>query len=180
MCGKLYSIFDKLTNNNFISGNRNTEMKIITNVPAVRLEEISNYVTDNKTNTKSAHEIFSSKDAEFKTRDELTREERKTSHKNWKRNVRNKLREKAKNQKLNSLSKVADSKFEAKLMMKRENDKNLKANVKNSELKSSKFFSNLQTIASNDTEKKKMKGEKRNRIDNENEVGLKKAKNYKI
>jgi U3 small nucleolar RNA-associated protein MPP10 len=180
MCGKLYSIFDKLTNNNFVSGNRNTEMKIITNVPAVQLEEISNYVTDNKTNTKSAHELFSNKDAEIKTRDEFTREERKTSHKNWKRNVRNKLREKVRNQKLNAMSKIADSKFEAKLMMKRDNDKNAKKNVKNSELKSSKFFSNLQTIASDDVEKKKMKGDKRNRVENENEFGNKKAKTYKI
>lgn len=180
MCGKLYGIFDKLTNNNFISGNRNTEMKIITNVPAVQLEEISNYVTDNNLNTKSAHELYSMKDAELKTRDELTREERKTGHKNWKRNVRNKLREKVRNQKLNSLSKIADSKFEAKLMMKRDNDKINKKNVKNSELKSSKFFSNLQNIASDDLDKKKMKGEKRNKVELENDYGNKKAKTFKI
>ena len=180
MCGKLYGIFDKLTNNNFVSGNRNLEMKIITNVPAVQLEEISNYVTDNKLNTKSAHELFSIKDSEMKTREELTTEERKTGHKNWKRNVRNKLREKIKNKKFNALSKVADSKFEAKLMMKRDNDKNAKKNVKNSELKSSKFFSNLQNIASDDLDKKKMKSEKRNKTDLDGEFGNRKAKNYKI
>jgi len=180
LCGKLYGIFDKLTNNNFVSGNRNLEMKIITNVPAVQLEEISNYVTDNKLNTKSAHELYSMKDSEVKTREELTTEERKTGHKNWKRNVRNKLREKLRNKKFNALSKVADSKFEAKLMMKRDNDKSAKKNVKNSELKSSKFFSNLQNIASDDLDKKKMKSEKRNTTHVDNEFGNRNAKNYKI
>ena len=155
-------------------------MKIITNVPAIQLEEISNYVTDNKLNTKSAHELYSIKDSELKTKAELTTEERKTGHKNWKRNVRNKLREKSKNQKLKALSRVADSKFEAKLMMKRDNDKNIKKNVKNSELKSSKFFSNLQNIAHDDLEKKQMKSEKRNKTDMDSDFGNRKAKTFKI
>jgi U3 small nucleolar RNA-associated protein MPP10 len=177
LCAKIYTIFDKLTNNNFISGARHTEMKVLTNVPSIQLEEISNYVTDNKSNTKSANEVFSRKDAEVKTRDELTREEKKTAHKSWKRNIRNRIREKVRNQKLNHLSKFTDTKFEAKLTMKQEKDKKMKQNAKNSELKSSKFFSNLQQIATDDINKKKR------RETGETDFGVtgnKPAKNYKL
>ena len=178
MCTKIYNIFDKLTNNNFISGSRHSEMKVVTNVPSIQLEEISNYVTDNKATTKSAGEIFSFKDALLKTRDELTRDQKKTSHKNWKRNVRNRIRENVKNKKMDSLSKFTDSKFEAKLHMKQEKDKAAKKNVKNAELKSSKFFSNLQKIASDDLVKKKKKD---NNEPNEfSSTGNKPAKNYKL
>jgi U3 small nucleolar RNA-associated protein MPP10 len=180
LCAKVYTIFDKLTNNNFISGNRHQEMKVLTNVPSIQLEEISNYVTDNKSMAKSANEVFNKKDAETRTRDELSRDEKKTAHKNWKRNVRNKLREKVRNQKLNHLSKFTNTKFEAKLTMKQEKDKKMKqaaGNGKNSELKSSKFFSNLQKIASDDITKKKK------RESGETDFGVmssKPAKNYKL
>jgi len=84
LVSKIYNIFDKLTNNNFISGNRNSEMKVITNIPSIQLEEVSNYVTDNKSKAKSAGENFNIKDSQVKTRDEFTSEEKKTSHNNWK------------------------------------------------------------------------------------------------
>lgn len=180
LCAKVYTIFDKLTNNNFISGNRHQEMKILTNVPSIQLEEISNYVTDNKSMSKSVNEVFNKKDAETRTRDELSRGEKKTAHKNWKRNVRNKLHEKIRNQKLNHLSKLTNTKFEAKLTMKQEKDKKIKqasGNGKNSELKSSKFFSNLQKIATDDITKKKK------RESGETDFGVmntKPAKNYKL
>jgi U3 small nucleolar RNA-associated protein MPP10 len=176
LCNKVYTIFDKLTNNNFISGARKAEMKVLTNVPSIQLEEISNYVTDNKSYTKSANELFSARDAELKTKDELSKEERETAHKNWKRNVRSKLRAKAVNTKLSALTKATGNKFEAKMMIKQDKDKKHKKNVKNSELKSSKFFSNLQNVANEDIEKKKRKDQGLLNQDNSN----KNVKNYKL
>jgi U3 small nucleolar RNA-associated protein MPP10 len=176
LCNKVYTIFDKLTNNNFVSGTRKNEMKVLTNVPAIQLEEISNYVTDNKAYTKSANELFSAKDAEFKTREEFSKEERGTAHKNWKRNMRSKLRAKAVNQKLAALTQTTGNKFEAKMIIKQDKDKKQKKNVKNSELKSSKFFSNLQNLASEDIEKKKRRDEGVFSQDNSN----KNVKNYKL
>lgn len=173
LTSSLYGIFDKLTNNNFVSTVRKAEMKLTPNIPAIQIEEISNYVTDNKATTKSAGELFNLKDAQLRTREELTKEERGTQHNKWKRNVRNKLREKQRNIKLKEISKSAGSKFEAKLMMKQAKDKS-KKNVKNSELKSSKFFTNLQTIASEDQTKRKLKNEDRG------DYNTKQAKKFKL
>jgi U3 small nucleolar RNA-associated protein MPP10 len=162
LCSKIYTIFDKLTNNNFVSGNRNTEMKVITNVPSIKLEEISNYVTDNKASSQSANELFNKKDIDTKSKNEMTKEEKKTSHQHWKRNIRNRLREKIKNTKLNSLAKTVNSKFEAKMIMKGEKDKKSKKNIKSKELKSSKFFANLQNVVGEDLDKKNKKEENKN------------------
>jgi len=161
LTNKLYTIFDKLTNNSFVSGNRNTEMKVLTNVPSIQLEDISNFVTDNKSYSKSANELYSRKDLETKTKNEMSKEEKEKLHKHTKRNIRNRLREKQKNQKMKSLMNKLDSKFEAKFAMKQMKDKSAKSNVKNSELKSSKFFGNLQNIASDDKEKKDIKSKRR-------------------
>jgi U3 small nucleolar RNA-associated protein MPP10 len=160
LCTKLYNIFDKLTNNSFVSGVRNTEMKVITNIPSIQLEEISQFVTDNTGATQSTNELYSRRDMVTKTKDENTVGENKADHKKWKRNVRNKIHQKEKNKKLNNLMKQFDSKFEAKVAMKQERDKKAKKNVKNSELKSSKFFGNLQNIVSDDINKKNTKAAK--------------------
>jgi U3 small nucleolar RNA-associated protein MPP10 len=182
MCNKIYSIFDKMTNNNFISGNRNIEMKVVTNIPAIQMEEIGNYVTDNKSGAKSAHEIYSSKDAQTKTREEMNKEEKQTSHKRWKRNVRTHLHEKERKKKMNQLTKQLDSKFEAKLHLKQQADKNKQISSKgglskNAELKSSKFFSSLQKVAEDDMNKKANKKMKREEGE---EIGNKTVKQYKI
>jgi hypothetical protein len=126
-------------------------------MPSIQIEDISNYVTDNKTTAKSAKEMFNLKDVNLISKDELTKEDRQQSHSKWKRNVRTKLREKQRNHKLKEISKTVDSKFEAKMKMKQIKDKNIKKNVKNSELKSSKFFSNLQSISADDQMKKSKK-----------------------
>lgn len=161
LTSKLYSIFDKLTNNSFVSGNRNKEMKIVTNVPAIQLEDISNFVTDNKANAQSANEIYSRKDMETKSKAEMTKEEKDKAHKHVKRNIRNRLREKAKDRKMKGLMNKLDSKFEAKFALKQMKDKNAKSNVKGSELKSSKFFGNLQNLAKEDKDKKEIKSKRR-------------------
>lgn len=183
LTNKLYRIFDKLTNNSFVSGNRNTEMKVLTNIPAIQLEEISNFVTDNKSFAKSANEIYSRKDLETKTKDEMTKEEKEKLHKHTKRNIRNRLREKEKNQKMKSLMNKLDSKFEAKFTLKQMKDKNAKKNMKNSELKSSKFFDNIQNIANDDKDKKNNKSSLRNKNTDSTIFDLGSnydAKNFKI
>jgi len=161
LTSKLYSIFDKLTNNSFVSGNRNKEMKILTNVPAIQLEDISNFVTDNKANAQSAAELYSRKDLETKSKAEMSKEEKGTLHKHVKRNIRNRLREKAKNRKMLGLIGKLDSKFEAKFALKQMKDKAAKSNVKSGELKSSKFFGNLQNLAIDDKDKKDSKSKRR-------------------
>jgi U3 small nucleolar RNA-associated protein MPP10 len=160
LCTKLYNIFDKLTNNNFVSGVRNTDMKVVTNIPSIQLEEISQFVTENTKGALSSNELYSRKDMETKTKDEFTVQDNKASHKKWKRNVRNKLHQKEKTKKLNNLGKLYDSKFEARVALKQEKDKAKKKNIKNSELKSSKFFGNLQNIVSDDISKKNTKHSK--------------------
>lgn len=133
-------------------------MKVVTNVPAIQLEEVSNYVTDRRTvGTAASSELFSKRDIETKTRDELTKDEKSTSHKKWKRNVRTHLKAKEKTKKLKEFASAADSKFEAKMLMKQDKDKKAKTNMKNSELKSSKFFGNLQGIVGKDVDKKSNK-----------------------
>ena len=177
LTNKLYNIFDKLTNNNFVSGNRNTEMKVITNVPSIQLEDISNFVSDNKAYSKSANEIYSRKDLETKTKDEMSKDEKEKLHKHTKRNIRNKLRENENKRKMKTLMGKLDSKFEAKFAMKQMKDKSAKKNVNNSELKSAKFFGNLQNIAIDDKEKKNTKSKLRN-PDGEN--GNDSAKKFKV
>ena len=179
LTNKLYNIFDKLTNNHFVSGNRNTEMKVITNVPSIQLEDISNFVTDNKSHSKSANEIYSRKDMETITKDEMTQEEKKKNHNHVKRNIRNRLKEKERNNKMKMLASKLDSKFEAKFAMKQMKDKSAKKNMKNSELKSSKFFDNIQTIATDDKNKKLNKADKKKSSD-ENTIVTGSAKSYKI
>ncbi len=161
LTNKLYTIFDKLTNNSFVSGNRNQEMKVVTNIPSIQLEDISNFVTDNKSYSKTVNEIYSRKDIETKSKNEMSKDEKEKLHKHTKRNIRNRLREKQKNMKMKNLMNKLDSKFEAKYAMKQIKDKSIKGNVKNSELKSSKFFGNLQDIAKNDKDKKDVKTKRR-------------------
>lgn len=161
LTNKLYSIFDKLTNNSFVSGNRNKEMKIVTNVPSIVLEDISNFVTDNKANAQSAGELYSRRDLETKSKEEMSKEEKEKVHKHVKRNIRNRLREKTTNRKMQSLMGKFDSKFEAKFALKQMKDKNAKSNVKTAELKSSKFFGNLQNLAQEDKERKDTKIKRR-------------------
>jgi len=181
LTNKLYTIFDKLTNNNFVSGNRNIEMKVITNIPSIQLEDISNFVSDNKAYSKSANEIYSRKDLETKTKDEMTKEEKETLHKHTKRNIRNKLRENEKKRKMKMLMGKLDSKFEAKFALKQMKDKNAKKNISSNDLKSSKFFGNLQNIANDDRDKKNTKSNLRNAQAND-EFGNKNpsAKNFKF
>ena len=111
------------------------------------------------------------------------KEEKEKLHKHTKRNIRNKLRENDKKRKMKMLMGKLDSKFEAKFAMKQMKDKTAKKNINSNELKSSKFFGNLQNIASDDKEKKNTKSKLRNPDgDGNNEFGNGNgsAKNFKV
>jgi U3 small nucleolar RNA-associated protein MPP10 len=173
---RLFSVLDRLTNFNYVP-KINKEMKVLTNVPSIALEDISNHLTDNKAFSKAPQELFNIKDTNFESKDEMSQSEKKNLHNKKKRNIRTHLRQKQQYNKLKNLYDKTGDKFEAKMLMRKEQDKKVNKESKVSDLKSGKFFNNMQKIVSNDIEKRNGKKEKNNSERGNNEQ---KIKNFKL
>ena len=116
------------------------EMRVIKNVKNVNLAESNFYVH------KSGEETnFDDRKAEFKTKEDMSREEKQTLHKKRKRNAASRSKSKKAFQKLKEAYGKVDSKYEAKMLVKKEKDKKLTEHIKTNELRSVNFFKNLQT-----------------------------------
>ena len=148
LCEELYGIFDKLTNLNFAPHNIKGKAEItVSNVPAIQIEEIGNYVSENKSGVKSAKEMLDTKMIKEKTKDEMTKEEKQNVHNRKKRNLRSRIHHKEKMKKMTELTQKLGSKFEAKIQMKAEKEK-LK-NTGGNEFKSSKVFGKINEMVQN-------------------------------
>ena len=94
-----------------------------------------------------------------KNKEEMTSEELRNIHNRKKRNIKNRIHQKENKKKLEELTQMLGSKFEAKIKMKQEKNKKLEKNLKNqnqgNDFKSGKFFGKINEMAEKEDEKKK-------------------------
>lgn len=146
MIEELYSYFDALTNLKFTPQNvkANENSMKISNVPAIQIEEIGNFTTDNKSTVKSAKELLDTKMIKEKSRVEMSKEELQRIHNRKKRNIRSRIHKKEQMKKMNALTNELGSKFEAKIKMKAEKEKKMnKESGNKNEFKSTKVFGKI-------------------------------------
>ena len=159
---KLFDIFKQMTNGSAtpygIKGKKEDEINI-TNMPAIQIEEIGNYISDNKDMIKSGKDMFNPNKIRSKNKEEMNSEELRNIHNRKKRNIKNRIYEKERKRKLNELTQQLGSKFEAKIKMKQEKDKKMQkmAKSKTTEYKSTKFFGKINEMAEKEGEKKRKK-----------------------
>ncbi len=162
LCNKLFDIFKQMTNGSAtpygIKGKKEDEINI-TNMPAIQIEEIGNYISDNKDMIKSGKEMFNPNKIRSKNKEEMNSEELRNIHNRKKRNIKNRIYEKERKRKLNELTQQLGSKFEAKIKMKQEKDKKMQkmAKSKTTEYKSTKFFGKINEMVEKEGEKKRKK-----------------------
>ena len=162
LCNKLFDIFKQMTNGSAtpygIKGKKEDEINI-TNMPAIQIEEIGNYISDNKDMIKSGKDMFNPNKIRSKNKEEMNSEELRNIHNRKKRNIKNRIYEKERKRKLNELTQQLGSKFEAKIKMKQEKDKKMQkmAKSKTTEYKSTKFFGKINEMAEKEGEKKRKK-----------------------
>jgi U3 small nucleolar RNA-associated protein MPP10 len=160
LCNKLFDIFKQMTNGTAtpygIRGKKEDEINI-TNMPAIQIEEVGNFISDNKDKIKSGKEMFNPNKIRNKNKEEMTSEELRTIHNRKKRNIKSRIHNKEKKRKLNELTQQLGSKFEAKIKMKQDKDKKMaKASKTNTtEYKSTKFFGKMTEMAEKEGEKKR-------------------------
>ena len=166
LCNKLFDIFKQMTNGSAtpygIRGKQENEINI-TNMPAIQIEEVGNFVSDNKDMIKSGKEMFNPNKIRNKNKEEMTSEELRNIHNRKKRNIKNRIHEKERKRKLNELTQQLGSKFEAKIKMKQDKEKKMQKIDKSNttEYKSTKFFGKISEMAEKE-------GEKKRKIINEN------------
>ena len=164
LCNQLFDMINQMTNGSMSSyGKIKKQNDInITNVPAIQIEEVGNFISDNKEKIKSGKELFNPNKIRDKNKEEMTSNELQTIHNRKKRNLRNRIHKKEKNRKLNELTQQLGSKFEAKIKMKQEKDKKMqKADKTNTtEYKSTKFFGKINEMAEQEDNKRKNKKNK--------------------
>ena len=155
LCLDLYKTFDILTNQNFepyfnYQKNNNNNNDIIKNIPAIQIEDVGNFVSDNKNNIAQTKDLINTKLIKEKNKVEMNKEELQKIHNKIKRNIRNRIHQKNLSKKLNKLTQEYGSKFEAKIKMKADKQK-LKNNNNNNknEFKSSKFFGKISDLQQN-------------------------------
>ena len=164
LCDKLFDIFKKMTNGSStpygIRGKKEEEINI-SNMPAIQIEELGNYISDNKEMIKSGKELFNPNKIRNKNKEEMTSEELRNIHNRKKRNIKSRIHEKEKKRKLNELTQKLGSKFEAKIKMKQERDKKIQKIDKSNttEYKSTKFFGKINEMAEKEGLKKNKKYE---------------------
>ena len=162
LCSKLFDIFKQMTNGSAtpyeIKGKKEENINI-SNVPAIQIEEIGNYISDNKDMIKSGKELFNPNKIRNKNKEEMNSEELRNIHNRKKRNIKNRIHEKERKRKLNELTQQLGSKFEAKIKMKQEKDKKIQKmdKSKTTEYKSTKFFGKINEMAEKEGEKKRKK-----------------------
>ena len=160
LCNKLFDIFKQMTNGTAtpygIRGKKEDEINI-SNIPAIQIEELGNFVSDNKEKIKSGKEMFNPNKIRNKNKEEMTSEELRNIHNRKKRNIKNRIHQKEQKRKLNELTQQLGSKFEAKIKMKQEKDKKMQKIDKSNttEYKSTKFFGKINEMAEKEGEKKR-------------------------
>ena len=162
LCNQLFDIFNQMTNGTAtpygIKGKKEELNNInITNIPAIQIEDLGNFVSDNTEKIKSGKEMFNIKKIRNKNKEEMTSEELRNIHNRKKRNIKSRIHKKENKKKLEELTQMLGSKFEAKIKMKQERNKKLEKmdKTQGKEFKSGKFFGKINEMATKEDEKKK-------------------------
>ena len=153
MIEELYNTFDQLTSMRFTPHNikPNDQSMTISNVPAIQIEEVGNFTTDNKGTVKSVKELLDTHIIKEKTKEEMTKEEKQKIHNRKKRNIRTRIHKKEQMKKMNELTQQLGSKFEARFKMKADKDKKqMKEQGKSNEFKSTKVFGKINEMVKKD------------------------------
>ena len=160
LCNQLFDIFKQMTNGTatpYGLKGKKEEIGNITNIPAIQIEDIGNFVSDNTDKIKSGKEMINIKKIRNKNKEEMTSEELRNIHNRKKRNIKSRIHKKENKKKLEQLTTMLGSKFEAKIKMKQEKNKKLEKmdKTQGKEYKSGKFFDKINEMATKEDEKKK-------------------------
>ena len=160
LCNQLFDIFKQMTNGTstpYGLKGKKEDLINITNIPAIQIEDKGNFVSDNTEKIKSGKEMLNIKKLRTKNKEEMTSEELKNIHNKKKRNIKNRIHKKENKKKLEELTTMLGSKFEAKIKMKQEKNKKLEKMDKSQgkEYKSGNFFGKINEMATKEDEKKK-------------------------
>ena len=160
LCNQLFDIFKQMTNGTatpYGLKGKKEDLINITNIPAIQIEEKGNFISDNTEKIKSGKEMLNIKKLRTKNKEEMTSEELKNIHNKKKRNIKSRIHKKENKKKLEQLTTMLGSKFEAKIKMKKEKNKKLEKmdKTKGKEYKSGQFFEKINDMVVKDDEKKK-------------------------
>ena len=160
LCNQLFDIFKQMTNGTatpYGLKGKKEDLINVTNIPAIQIEEKGNFVSDNTDKIKSGKEMLNIKKLRTKTKEEMTSEELRNIHNKKKRNIKNRIHQKENKKKLEQLTTMLGSKFEAKIKLKQEKNKKLEKmdKSKGKEYKSGQFFEKINDMIVKDDEKKK-------------------------
>ena len=160
LCNQLFDIFKQMTNGTstpYGLKGKKEDLINITNIPAIQIEDKGNFVSDNTEKIKSGKEMLNIKKLRTKNKEEMTSEELKNIHNKKKRNIKNRIHKKENKKKLEELTTMLGSKFEAKIKMKQEKNKKLEKMDKThgKEYRSGQFFGKINEMVVKDDEKKK-------------------------
>ena len=167
LCNQLFDIFKQMTNGTstpYGLKGKKEDLINITNIPAIQIEDKGNFVSDNTEKIKSGKEMLNIKKLRTKNKEEMTSEELKNIHNKKKRNIKNRIHKKENKKKLEELTTMLGSKFEAKIKMKQEKNKKLEKMDKSQgkEYKSGNFFGKINDMVVKDEEKKKKNNKRGN------------------
>ncbi len=160
LCNQLFDIFKQMTNGTatpYGLKGKKEDLINITNIPAIQIEDKGNFVSDNTEKIKSGKEMLNIKKLRTKNKEEMTSEELKNIRNKKKRNIKNRIHKKENKKKLEELTTMLGSKFEAKIKMKQEKNKKLEKmdKLQGKEYKSGNFFGKINDMVVKDEEKKK-------------------------
>ena len=160
LCNKLFDIFKSMTNGSAtpygLKGKKEQDINII-NIPAIQIEDIGNFISDNKEKIKSGKELYNPNKIRRKNKEEMTSDELRNIHNKKKRNIKSRIHKKENKKKMEELTQMLGSKFEAKIRMKQEKNKRIEKidKTQGKEYKSGKFFGKINEMAEKEEEKKK-------------------------
>ena len=160
LCNQLFDIFKQMTNGTatpYGLKGKKEDLINITNIPAIQIEEKGNFISDNTEKIKTGKEMLNIKKLRTKNKEEMTSEELKNIHNKKKRNIKNRIHKKENKKKLEQLTTMLGSKFEAKIKMKQEKNKKLEKmdKTQGKEYRSGQFFGKINEMVVKDDEKKK-------------------------
>ena len=160
LCNQLFDIFKQMTNGTakpYGLKGKKEELINITNIPAIQIEEKGNFISDNTQKIKSGKEMLNIKKLRTKNKEEMTSDELRNAHNKKKRNIKNRIHQKENRKKLEQLTTMLGSKFEAKIKLKQEKNKKLEKmdKTQGKEYKSGQFFEKINDMVVKDDEKKK-------------------------
>ena len=83
LCNKLFDIFKSMTNGSAtpygLKGKKEQDINI-TNIPAIQIEDIGNFISDNKEKIKSGKELYNPNKIRRKNKEEMTSDELRNIH----------------------------------------------------------------------------------------------------